>query len=57
MKKLAPLLALLCFLASLIMYQVGSSSGHLRELKDMFWLPLPLGVIFALLALKNKNSS
>ncbi|MCU0440266.1 MAG: hypothetical protein MUC49_20440 [Raineya sp.] len=57
MKKLAPILAGLCFFASAAMYQIGSTNSHLTELKDTFWIPLPLGIVFALLALKNRKSS
>jgi len=57
MKKYAHILAGVCFLASAAMYQVGSTNGHLTELKDMFWVPLPLGIIFLLIFLKNKKSA
>ena len=49
-------LASLCFIASIGMYVVGSNSGHLTELKDFFWAPLPLGVIFQVLAMKGKSA-
>lgn len=57
MKKLAPILAGLCFLASAAMYQIGSTNSNLTELKDTFFIPLPLGVIFAILAFKNRKPS
>lgn len=56
MKKLAPILAVVAFAASIAMYRVGSTNSRLTELKDTFWIPIPLGIGFALLALKNKKS-
>lgn len=53
-KKRYSLLALLCIVAALIMYTVGKNSSHLSELYDYFWLPLPLGAIFLLLASRAK---
>jgi hypothetical protein len=53
--KIFGTLAGLCFLASIIMYQVGSTNGHLTELKDFFWVPLPLGVISLLAGFKQKK--
>ncbi len=55
MKKLLFPLAGLCLLASVGMYQVGSNSSHLTELKDLFWLPLPLGLTAALAGLKARK--
>ena len=54
-KKLQ-ILASICFIASVGMYVVGSNSGHLTELKDFFWAPLPLGVIFKVMSMKAKSS-
>jgi hypothetical protein len=53
-KKNYSLLALLCIAAAIIMYMVGKNSSHLSELYDYFWLPLPLGAIFLLLASRSK---
>lgn len=53
-KKLYTLLALLCIVAAIIMYLVGKESSHLSELYDYFWLPLPLGAVFLLLASRTK---
>jgi len=53
-KKIYSLLALLCIAAAIVMYLVGKNSGHLSELYDYFWLPLPLGAIFLLLASRTK---
>lgn len=58
MKKLMFALSSLSFLAAMVMYTVGNSSGHLSELADLFWLPLPLGVIcFMIGVVKNKDVS
>ena len=54
--KTLQILASICFIASLGMYVVGSNSGHLTELKDFFWAPLPLGVIFQVMAMKTNHS-
>jgi hypothetical protein len=55
MKKFLFPLAGLCLLASVGMYQVGSSSSHLTELKDLFWMPLPLGLAAALAGLRARR--
>ncbi|HPE82774.1 MAG: hypothetical protein KDC94_09715 [Aequorivita sp.] len=55
MKKLAPILAALCLIASIVMYMVGKNSSHLSELKDFFWVPLPLAVICLLIAFSKKK--
>lgn len=39
------ILGILSLVASLVMYQVGSNSSHLSELKDYFYVPLPLGIM------------
>ncbi|MEP7255284.1 MAG: hypothetical protein ABI666_05880 [Ferruginibacter sp.] len=53
-KKTYTLLALICIIAAIVMYMVGKNSSHLSELYDFFWLPLPLGAIFLLLASRVK---
>jgi hypothetical protein len=55
MQKTYQILAALCFLAAAAMYQVGSNSSHLSELKDLAWLPLPPGLLLLLLGLKRKK--
>ncbi len=35
----------LALIASIVMYQVGSTSNNLTELKDYFWSPLILAVV------------
>ena len=38
-------IGLLSLGASAGMYVIGSNSGHMSELKDLFFAPLPLAVI------------
>lgn len=54
-KKLLLIIACLAFLASVSMYMVGKDSSHLSELYDLFWIPLPLGIIAALAAMLKKD--
>jgi len=53
-KTLFLILGVLCIGASIAMYMIGKNSGHLSELKDFWWVPLPLGAISLLLASKTK---
>lgn len=48
-------LAGLCFMAAFIMFSIGSSNSRLTELKDFFWVPIPLGIILGFLAFKKKS--
>jgi hypothetical protein len=52
-KSLFLAIALLCIVASVAMYMIGKSSSHLSELKDFWWVPLPLGAISLFLANKR----
>ncbi|MBL0145498.1 MAG: hypothetical protein IPP48_06790 [Chitinophagaceae bacterium] len=52
-KSLFSVLAVLCIVASVAMYMIGKNSSHLSELKDFWWMPLPLGAISLLLASKR----
>jgi len=57
-KVVSVILSILCFVASFVMYKIGSTSSHLTELLDFFWMPLPLGIILMLLGIKaNKPGS
>jgi len=49
------IIAILAFVASMAMYTIGSTNSALTELYDMFWLPLPLGVLCLLIALMSKK--
>ena len=53
-KKVFTVLAVLCLVASVAMYMIGKDSSHLTELKDYFWVPLPLAAIFLLAASRKK---
>lgn len=55
MKIIFAVLCLICFAAAAAMYYVGSNSSHLSELKDFFWVPIPLGIISLLITLKKQN--
>lgn len=54
MKVFLIILAVLCIAASVVMYIVGSDSSHLSELKDFWYVPLPLAVVALLGAFKKK---
>jgi hypothetical protein len=53
-KALFLILACLCIAASILMYVVGNNNDHLTELKDFWWMPLPLGGLLLLLAARTK---
>lgn len=52
-KSLFYALALLCIVAAVAMYMIGKNSSHLSELKDFWWVLLPLAGITFLLASKR----
>ena len=52
-KNLAFGLGAVAIVASILMFVVGTGSPNLSELKDLFWVPLPLGVIFFLIGMKK----
>ena len=54
MKVFLIILAVLCFGASIAMYIIGNDSSHLSELKDFWFIPLPLGT-FALIGAFRKT--
>jgi len=45
----------LALVASVGMYIIGSNSGHLSELEDFFWVPLPLAVLCFILGNRGKS--
>lgn len=49
-KTVFGILGVLALAASAGMYTVGKNSSHLSELKDFWWVPLPLGLICLLVA-------
>jgi hypothetical protein len=54
MKTTTIVLGLLALLASAGMFIVGNGSTHLSELKDFFWVPLPLALVLFGLGLKKQ---
>lgn len=54
-KSLLIILAILAFAASLTMYFISKDSSHLSELYDLFWIPLPLGVLSIIAALRSNK--
>ena len=52
-KSLFYILGVVCVIASIAMYMIGKNSSHLSELKDFWWIPLPLGAIALLIANKK----
>jgi len=49
-KSLFYILGVLCLVAAAAMYFIGKESSHLSELKDFWWIPLPLGLLALFLA-------
>jgi hypothetical protein len=56
MANLYRILAGLCVIASITMYQIGSTSTHLSELKDFYLVPLPLGVLLFFLSTRTSST-
>ncbi|MCP4441030.1 MAG: hypothetical protein GY810_19070 [Aureispira sp.] len=54
-KKLLMNIALLAFGAAAMMYIVGTNDRKLSELADMFWLPIPLGILALGAAFRKKE--
>jgi hypothetical protein len=53
-KALFGTISALALIAAAVMYKVGNSSSHLSELKDFWWVPLPLAVICLVVAASAK---
>ncbi len=45
--------ALVCVAASVAMYVIGGNSSHMSELKDFFYVPLPLAAVLGALGMKG----
>ncbi|MFK7786088.1 MAG: hypothetical protein AB8B56_13285 [Crocinitomicaceae bacterium] len=54
MKIFLIILSILCVGASVAMYIIGNDSSHLSELKDFWYVPLPLAA-FALIGAFRKT--
>ena len=52
-KSLFYILGVVCVIASIAMYMIGKNSSHLSELKDFWWIPLPLAALALLIANKK----
>jgi len=49
-KTVFSVIGALAVVASIAMYMVGKDSSHLSELKDFWWVPLPLALICFIVA-------
>ncbi len=58
MKNFFLILGILSVVASLTMYYVGNSNSALTELRDLFFIPLPLALIsFIIVFTKSKSKT
>lgn len=55
MRTVFLVVAVLALVASIAMYMLGTTSSHLTELKQFWWAPLPVAVIFLLLASRKRQ--
>jgi hypothetical protein len=53
-KSLFYILGVLCIVASIAMYFIGKESANLSELRDFWWMPLPLAALALLVANRKK---
>jgi hypothetical protein len=53
-KAVFGVIGVLAIIASVVMYKVGGNSSHLSELKNFWWVPLPLAAICLLAASSAK---
>ena len=44
-KTVFGVIGLLAIIASVAMYVIGGNSSHMSELKDFWWMPLPVAAI------------
>ncbi len=54
-KPVFGVIGLLAIIAAIVMYRMGRTSSHLSELKDYWWIPLPLAVICFIAAASSKK--
>lgn len=47
-------LGVVALIIAAAMYIIGGNNGHLTELRDTFWIPIPLGIILIALGFKEK---
>ncbi len=50
-------LAVLSIIAAVAMYVIGGNSSHLTELRDFWWVPLPITLISVLALAFGKKAS
>ena len=53
MKGVLFLLAIVCFVAAFVMNQQARTNPNLTELKDYWYIPIPLGILLGVLALRG----
>jgi hypothetical protein len=56
-KVLLLVLGFLALAAAWAMRIVGANSSHLSELREYWWIPLPLALICFLVAMKKSNTT
>jgi hypothetical protein len=54
-KKQLNIIARLAFIIAFGMFLVGSNSSHMSELKDFFWVPIPIAIIALFAAMKKDD--
>ncbi|MDC0230708.1 hypothetical protein OAK19_01990 [Aureispira] len=54
-KKQLNIIARLAFIIAFGMFLVGSNSSHMSELKDFFWVPIPIALIALVAAMKKDD--
>jgi hypothetical protein len=54
-KTVLAVVAVLAIVAAVVMYRTGHRSSHLSELKNFWWMPLPLAAL-CLLATGSKKT-
>ena len=49
------ILGIIVTIAAFVMKYIGETSSHLSELKDFWYIPLPLGILLIALAFKKSQ--
>jgi hypothetical protein len=55
-KTVFSVIGILALVSSIAMYMIGKDSSHLSELKDFWWIPLPLALICFIAAGKKTKA-
>ena len=53
-KTILGTVGVLCLVSCVAMYMIGKNNDHLSELKNYWWMPLPLAAILLSLAARTK---